>query len=59
MPALSPNAQKLCVHNIIRVTQYEATTERHRDAVQELIRVSNIAKQTGARGKEAREFLIE
>ena len=59
MPVLSPNAQKLCVSNIIRVTQYQATTELHRDAVQELIRVSNMAKQRGSRGKEARDFLIE
>ena len=59
MPALSPNAQKLCVSNIIRVTQYEATTKQHRDAVQEVTRVCNIAKQTGARGEEAREFLFE
>ena len=59
MPALSPNAQKLCVSNIMRVTQHEATTERHRDGVQELIRVLNISKQTGGRGKEARKFLFE
>ena len=59
MPALSPNAQKLCVPNIIRVTQYSATTKPHRDAVLEVIRVYDIAKQTGARGDEAREFLFD
>ena len=59
MPALPPNALKLSVSNIIKVTQYQATTELHRDAVQELIRVSNMAKQKGSRGKDARDFLFE
>ena len=59
MPALAPNAQKLCVTNVMRVTQHEATTEDHRNVVQELIRVLNISKQSGPRGEVARKFLYE
>ena len=47
MPALAPNAKKLCVANIIRVTQHLATTTFHRDAALEVARVFDIAKKIG------------
>ena len=59
MPALAPNAQKLSVANILQVTQYDATTASHYEAVQELIRVTNMAKQQGSRGQVAKKFLSE
>ena len=59
MPALAPNAQKLCVANVMLATQHEATGEVHRDAVKELTRVLNISNQTGTRGEEARKFLFQ
>ena len=58
MPALAPNAQKLCVDNIILVTQELATTKFHRDAALEVARVFDIAKKTGDRADEARDFLV-
>ena len=59
MPALAPNAEKLCAENLIYVTQDLATTPRHRDVAAEVTRVSDIAKQTGKRAEAAKAFLLK
>ena len=59
MPALAPNAKKLCVSNVIRVTQHEATTKDHYDAALELTRVFDISKKSGNQGDVARDFLFK
>ena len=58
MPALAPNAEKLCVANIMLVTQYKATSDKHLKAVKELKRVLNISEQDNDRGEVAREFFV-
>ena len=59
MPALAPNAEKLCVANIMLVTQYKATSDKHLKAVKELKRVLNISEQENDRGEVARKFLLQ
>ena len=59
MPALAPNAEKLCVANIMLVTQHQATSDNHLKAVKELKRVLNISEQDDDRGEVARKFLLQ
>ena len=59
MPATWPNVDKfLNVANMINVTQYCATTSKHRETYQEITRVSGIAvTNDGVRGATAVEVL--